>query len=155
MVAGIVGASIAAVGLLVTVVVLLLRLGRWVQRIEDRFDLIDRRLSLIEGRLSAIETPLSILVFIHAREITSLYQNIGPSPSGNPYTREERDELLKKLVDVSLTYGEALRLKEILEEDQQRISEEDFPTYHAIVALLTLVDSILPTLKRKASNAVD
>ena len=80
---GAVAAIVAVFGLLVSIIVMLIRVGRWAQRIENRFE--------------QLENGVGALLFIHRKELVELYMGGAPPAPSNPYTAEERDRLIDKL----------------------------------------------------------
>lgn len=93
---------IQLVAVLIAVALGFYKVGRWTKSIDKR----------IEG----VEQRINLLVIMHRKEIVDFYHKAWPHKS-NPST--EKDILLRKLREGTITREESLRLREILENEKR------------------------------------
>lgn len=134
--AGWVGLLITLIGLLITVAVVAFRMGRYFKGIESRLD--------------SIEPSVRLLLLIHSKEIIQYYKthrivSLNPGPN-----QPEKDVLLRKLGDGTITRNEALKLEEILRQEEARARvAKAIGAIIAIGGLLLLIKIILDMLGEK------
>ena len=79
------------------------RIGRWTKG--------------VEGKLERVEESTKALILIHTKELVDFYiKSWGSMHKSNPST--EKDILLRKLRDGTISREESLRLKQILEKER-------------------------------------
>lgn len=104
----------------------------------------------IDGRLENIEKPMNLLLFIHTDEIIDHYaKSWGKAHASNPHN--EKEVLLRKLREGTISREESLRLRSILEEEQRVArNSEALGAVFAIGALLFLIAIILNSLAEES-----
>lgn len=115
---GAIGAWTAVVSFIGGLGYALWRIGRWFGLLEARLKTIKTNLGDLNKAQEYTQHAIGALLFIHHKELYDLYRGVAPSPPGNPYTVQERDQLLEKLRLGSISYQEAQRLTQILEEER-------------------------------------
>ena len=79
----------------------------------EQFHGIHERFEAVEQKLSAVKTDIDALVFAHSREFLQAYKK------GIGLSSPEKQILLTKFEDGTITYDEALSLREILEREKR------------------------------------
>lgn len=104
----------------------------------------------IESRLGSIEPSVRLLLLIHSKEIIRYYKTHGIVSLNPGPNQPEKDVLLRKLGDGTIIRDEALRLQEILRQEEARAqAARTIGALIAIAGLLLLVKIFLDMLGEK------
>jgi len=95
------------VTVLITSCGLFYKFGRWQKDVDQKFE--------------KIKKPLEALLFIHRKELVDSYFDLFVIKS-NPHP--DKELLLRKLQDGTITHEESLRLKAILEEEKKQAEKK-------------------------------
>lgn len=108
----------------------------------EQFNKIHQRFETVEQKLGAVKTDVDALVFAHSREFFQAYKK------GIGLSSPEKQVLLTKFEDGTITYNEALRLREILEREKVEAFARGAFAALAIVGLLALLGVIIESLRK-------
>ena len=154
---GLMGIIAGIIAALVVLLGLFYRMAQWIQRISQGIDAIpgihasvnNLQVSVagIETSVAVLKTSVDILMLTNEDRIFDFYHRNSPPSPGNPYTVKERDSLLLKLQENTITRAEALRLQEIMEEEKTTASDKGLSplTVLGIAGVLLLVALFLGT----------
>jgi len=122
---------IVAVGAIVAIVSVIIKIGKWIQK--------------INAKLEGVGKSTGLLLFIHRKELFKLYDKFYPPHSSNP-TPTEKEILLAKLREGTITSVEAERLRPMLEKQRADASAKDLIGAAIIIGGLLLLLAMLSAL---------
>ncbi len=126
------GLIISFIGVAVAAGVAIFRFGRWTYK-------TDVRLDRVEGGLGA-------LLMIHRKELVNFYLEETPS-SSNPHPTE-KDLLLIKLSQGTITYQESQRLQQLLQQEQAEATGKSLVAIAGLLLLLWFINEALKPKRR-------
>lgn len=103
----------------------------------------------INKRLDALSEDVNALVSLHSNDFFDFYKkHKGISP--NPHPDQEKQYLLERFENGNITYDEALRLREILEQEKSEAFAKGVLAGLAVTGLLVLLGVIIEALRRQS-----
>lgn len=106
------------------------KFGRWQKDIDRKFEKID-------DNFEEIEKVVKPLLLVHKEELVDAYFKMWGTHTGNPHF--DKDDLLRKLRDGTISREESLRLQDILEEERKKANKTGGGGLWIILGLLVLL----------------
>jgi hypothetical protein len=118
-----------------------IKVGMWIKGISDK-------VTKVEDRLKTVESNIGLLLFLHKEDLFKLYDRYFPPHGSNP-SETEKERLLAKLRDGTITPQEAERLKPLLEKQRSEALVSGLVGAAIVIGGLLLLLAIISAFGRE------